>query len=83
VTRLYKPLRALNKSGRRRTADLIGVRSSCLKKPKLPFSAVIIQLCFLSVIFVPPGDNADPTSSPEFYDSTFNYLTQLGIPALL
>jgi hypothetical protein len=34
------------------------------------------------VIFVPPGDNADPTRSPAFYDSTFKYLTQLGIPAL-
>jgi hypothetical protein len=35
------------------------------------------------VIFVPPGDPNDPTRSPEFYDSTFNYLRQLGLPALL
>ncbi len=34
------------------------------------------------VIFVPPGDLSDPSRLPEFYDSTFNYLTQLGIPAL-
>lgn len=34
------------------------------------------------VIFVPSGDPSDPTRSPEFYDSTFNYLTELGIPAL-
>ena len=34
------------------------------------------------VIFVPPGDPTDPTRSPEFYDSTFNYLRQLGVPAL-
>ncbi|HWX18316.1 MAG TPA: DNA/RNA helicase domain-containing protein [Candidatus Binatia bacterium] len=34
------------------------------------------------VIFVPPGDTADPRRSPAFYDSTFNYLTGLGIPAL-
>jgi hypothetical protein len=34
------------------------------------------------VIFVPPGDPSDPTRSPEFYDSTFRYLTDLGIPAL-
>jgi Uncharacterized conserved protein (DUF2075) len=34
------------------------------------------------VIFVPPGDPSDPTRSPEFYDSTFNYLTDLGVPAL-
>jgi Schlafen group 3, DNA/RNA helicase domain len=31
------------------------------------------------VVFVPPGDTADPTRSPAFYDSTFNYLRELGI----
>jgi hypothetical protein len=34
------------------------------------------------VIFVPPGDSRDPTRCPAFYDSTFNYLTELGIPSL-
>jgi hypothetical protein len=34
------------------------------------------------VIFVPPGDARDPTRSSEFYDSTFNYLTELGVPEL-
>jgi hypothetical protein len=34
------------------------------------------------VIFVPPGEPSDPTRSPAFYDSTFDYLTGLGIPAL-
>ncbi|HJX09724.1 MAG TPA: DUF2075 domain-containing protein [Candidatus Binatia bacterium] len=34
------------------------------------------------VIFVSPGDSSDPTRSPEFYDSTFHFLTGLGIPAL-
>lgn len=34
------------------------------------------------VVFVPPGEPADPTRSPAFYDSTFNYLTDLGIPVL-
>jgi len=34
------------------------------------------------VIFIPPGDSGDPTRSPEFYDSTFHYLTELGIPKL-
>jgi schlafen family protein len=34
------------------------------------------------VIFVPPGDLSDPTRSPKFYDSTFNYLTDLGVPEL-
>ena len=31
------------------------------------------------VVFVPPGDVNDPTRSPTFYDSTFNYLRELGI----
>ncbi len=35
------------------------------------------------VIFVPPGDSSDPTRSPEFYDSTFNYLSELGVPELV
>lgn len=34
------------------------------------------------VVFVPPGDPNDPTRSPAFYDSTFNYLRELGIPEL-
>ena len=34
------------------------------------------------VIFVPPGDTRDPTRSPDFYDSTFNYLTDVGVPAI-
>ena len=34
------------------------------------------------VIFVPQGKSTDPTRSPSFYDSTFNYLTQLGIATL-
>lgn len=31
------------------------------------------------VIFVPPGDESDPTRSPSFYDETYEYLTELGI----
>jgi hypothetical protein len=34
------------------------------------------------VIFVPPGDSTDPTRSPACYDSTFRYLTELGIPEI-
>jgi hypothetical protein len=34
------------------------------------------------VLFVPPGDPADPTRHPEFYDSTFNYLQKIGLPVL-
>jgi hypothetical protein len=32
------------------------------------------------VIFVPPGDAADATRRPEFYDATFRYLQDAGIP---
>ncbi len=35
------------------------------------------------VIFVPTGSFSDPTRSPEFYDSTFNYFLELGIPELM
>ena len=34
------------------------------------------------VVFVPPGSESDPTRSPAFYDSTFAYLKELGIPEL-
>jgi hypothetical protein len=34
------------------------------------------------VVFVPPGDINDPTRSPRFFDSTFNYLRELGIPEI-
>jgi len=34
------------------------------------------------VIFVPRGNEADPTRSPAYYDSTYRYLADLGVPAL-
>ena len=34
------------------------------------------------VVFVPTGDTRDPTRSPSFYDPTFNYLRDLGIPEI-
>lgn len=34
------------------------------------------------VVFIPNGDPSDPTRSPAFYDSTFKYLRDLGIPVL-
>lgn len=34
------------------------------------------------VIFVPPGDGADPTREPAFYDDTYGYLTDLGVTAV-
>ncbi len=32
------------------------------------------------VIYVPPGNPDDPTRSPRYYDATYHYLTELGIP---
>jgi hypothetical protein len=34
------------------------------------------------VIYVPPGNPSDPTRSPGFYDSTYHYLTGIGVPEL-
>ena len=34
------------------------------------------------VVFVPPGNTNDQTRSPGFYDSTFNYLADLGVPVI-
>jgi hypothetical protein len=34
------------------------------------------------VVFVPPGDTADPTRVPAFYDLTFKYLKELGLPQI-
>lgn len=34
------------------------------------------------VIYVPSGDSTDPTRSPAFYNATYEYLTNLGIPTL-
>lgn len=34
------------------------------------------------VIFVPPGDSQDHTRPPDFYDATFDYLVELGVPVL-
>jgi hypothetical protein len=34
------------------------------------------------VIFVPEGDSADHTRPPAYYDSTFQYLVDVGIPVL-
>jgi len=33
-------------------------------------------------IYVPQGDSADPTRSPPFYDATYRYLAEIGIPEL-
>jgi hypothetical protein len=33
-------------------------------------------------IFVPPGDESDPTRAPAFYDETFEYLVGIGVPKI-
>ncbi len=33
------------------------------------------------VLFVPPGEASDPTRLAEFYDGTFEYLSELGLPS--
>ena len=34
------------------------------------------------VVVIPPGDRSDPTRLPEFYDPTFEYLQNLGVPVI-
>jgi hypothetical protein len=34
------------------------------------------------VVVIPEGDESDPTRSPEYYDSTYRYLTAVGLPTL-
>ena len=34
------------------------------------------------IIFVPEGNNEDITRKPEFYDTTYNYLKDIGIKVL-
>lgn len=34
------------------------------------------------IIFIPEGDINDPTRRPEYYNSTYHYLTEIGIPEL-
>lgn len=34
------------------------------------------------VVFVPKGDSRDPTRAPAFYDGTFQYLRELGMPVV-
>jgi hypothetical protein len=34
------------------------------------------------VIVIPPGDPVDPTRKPEYYDSTFAYLKEIGFQVI-
>lgn len=31
------------------------------------------------VIFIPPGEESDPTRAPAFYNDTYDYLAGLGV----
>ena len=35
------------------------------------------------IIFIPKGDNNDPTRLPVFYDGTYNYLKSIGIEEIV
>ena len=37
------------------------------------------HLAPLMVIFIPPGDESDPTRTPALYDETYRYLAGLGV----
>jgi hypothetical protein len=34
-------------------------------------------------IYIPPGDASDPTRDPKYYDPTYRYLAELGVPELM
>jgi len=34
------------------------------------------------ILFVPEGDREDMTRNPEFYDSTYEYLKELGLQCI-
>jgi hypothetical protein len=34
------------------------------------------------VLYVPQGNSADPTRTPAFYDTTYRYRAEIGIPEL-
>ena len=34
------------------------------------------------VIVVPTGDTEDPTRNPKYYDTTFEYLKEIGLPVI-
>ena len=49
---------------------------------RAPYRVLLTRARQGMAIFVPPGDESDPTRPPEYYDGTYGYLSSLGIPAL-
>lgn len=47
-----------------------------------PYRVLLTRARQGMVLFIPPGDEADPTRPPAFYDSTFDYLARIGLPVL-
>ncbi len=56
-----------------------GDRQACLKNA---YRVLLTRARQGLVIFVPPGDAADPTRDPAFYNATYAYLTGLGLPVV-
>lgn len=69
--------------------SFVGDRWTRIKKPERQAYLVNAYRVLLTrarqgtVIVVPPGDQADPTRAPAFYDPIFQLLRQIGIPTLV
>ncbi|MBX3737266.1 MAG: DUF2075 domain-containing protein [Candidatus Didemnitutus sp.] len=68
--------------------DFRGAKWQNVKKPdnrnylKNAYRVLLTRARQGMVIFVPEGDSADPTCAPEYYDATFQYLRDVGVPVL-
>jgi hypothetical protein len=68
--------------------SFVGSRWNCVKKPDRrryltnAYRVLLTRARQGMAIFVPPGSTNDPTRDPAFYNETFDYLGQLGIPTI-
>jgi len=68
--------------------SFVGARWNRVKKPerrrylKNAYRVLLTRARQGMAIFVPPGDSTDPTRLPEYYDATYGYLSDLGIPQI-
>ena len=68
--------------------EFIGDRWNCRRKPERQryllnaYRVLLTRARQGMAVFVPPGDESDPTRNPEYYDGTYGYLSGLGIPTL-
>lgn len=61
----------------------INIRSSDRRRYQLNAYRVLLTRARQGmVIFVPPGDDGDATRQPGFYDGTYQYLRNAGVPSL-